>query len=108
MEQKLPNSQAVLILGILSIPLCCCYGIVGIVLGVVALVLAKKAMALYQENPGQYSGLQNVKTGKLLAIIGIVLGAIFLIFVIYVNFLVPEEQLLEWQRQLEEYQEANS
>lgn len=107
-QQTLPNSQAILILGILSIPLCCCYGVVGLVLGVVALVLAKKAQAEYDTNPEGYSGIKNVTTGKTLAIIGIVLSVLFLLFVIYVNFFVPEEQVLEWQRQLEEMQKANA
>ena len=41
-NQKLPNATAVLILGIFSILICCCYGIFSIILGVVALVLANK------------------------------------------------------------------
>ena len=63
-QQTLPNSQAILILGILSIPLCCCYGVVGLVLGVVALVLAKKAQAEYDTNPEGYSGIKKCNYGK--------------------------------------------
>lgn len=81
-KQTLPNSTGILILGIASLLLCCCYGI-GIVLGIVALVLAKKATRIYLENPEQYKGFQNVKTGKILAIIGLVLGAAYLIYIIY-------------------------
>ena len=35
-----PNSAAVLVLGILSIVLCFCYGLIGMTLGIIALVLA--------------------------------------------------------------------
>lgn len=80
-KQKLPNSLAVLILGILSIPSCCFYGL-GIVFGVIALVLAKKDTALYALNPEGYDGYSNIKTGKILAIIGIVLSALYLVLII--------------------------
>ncbi len=78
--QQLPNSTAILVLGILSIPLCCCFwGVLGIGLGIVAIVMSKKAIALYDENPDMYSGIQNVKTGRLLAYIGVGLGVASLI-----------------------------
>jgi hypothetical protein len=99
-QQKLPNSTLILVLGILSIPFCCCYGIGGIVLAIIALVMAKKATALYMEAPEQYSGFKNVKTGKILAYIGLALSLIMLIIMI----VLPEEQLLDFQQQLEQYQ----
>lgn len=83
-KQKLPNAQAVLILGILSILTCCCYGVIGLILGIVALVLAKKDQKLYLENPELYSNYSNVKTGKILAIIGIVLCLIYIIYMIWI------------------------
>lgn len=80
-KQKLPNALAVLILGILSIPGCCFYCI-GLVFGIIALVLAKKDTALYNANPDNYDGYSNVKTGRILAIIGIVLNVMTLISII--------------------------
>ena len=38
-NQKLPNATAVLILGILSIITCCCYGIFSVILGSLGIVL---------------------------------------------------------------------
>ncbi|MEW7292774.1 CCC motif membrane protein [Aquimarina sp. 2304DJ70-9] len=81
-KQTLPNSTLILVFGILSIVGCCCYGLLGLIFAIVALVLAKKATALYTENPELYEGYNNVKTGKILAIIGLILSAIYLIFVI--------------------------
>ena len=74
-KQKLPNALAVLILGIISIPACCVYGL-GLVFGIIALVLAKKDTALYLANPEGYDNYSNLKTGKLLAIIGIVINVL--------------------------------
>ncbi len=82
-QQKLPNSTLILVFGILSIVTCCCYGVIGLILGIVAIVLAKKATQIYTENPEEYSGFQNVKTGKILAIIGIVLSALYLLLMIW-------------------------
>ncbi len=82
-QQKLPNSTLILVFGIISIVTCCCYGILGLIFGIVAMVMAKKATATYMENPELYTGYQNVKTGKILAIIGIVLNVIYLIYVIW-------------------------
>lgn len=47
------------------------------------MVMSKKANALYLANPEQYSGYQNVKTGKILSIIGIILSVIYLGYVIF-------------------------
>jgi hypothetical protein len=82
-NQKLPNATAVLILGILSILGCCCYGVVGIILAIVALVLAKKDMVLYKENPQNYDNFKNLNTGKILAIIGLSLSILYLLFMIF-------------------------
>lgn len=82
-QQKLPNSTLILVFGILSIVTCCCYGIIGLILGIVAIVLASKAEALYIQNPELYSGYQNVKTGKILAIIGVVFSVIYVLLMIW-------------------------
>lgn len=81
-QQKLPNSTLILIFGIVSILGCCFYG-VGFVLGIVALVLANKATKLYKENPDLYTGYQNVKIGKILSIIGIILGSLYLLLFLW-------------------------
>jgi hypothetical protein len=82
-QQKLPNSTLILVFGIVSIVTCCCYGVLGLIFGIIAMVLANKATAVYNENPEQYTGYSNVKTGKILAIIGIILNLIYLIYVIW-------------------------
>ncbi|WP_026705397.1 CCC motif membrane protein [Flavobacterium soli] len=105
-NQKLPNATAVLVLGILSIVTCCCYGIIGLILGIVALVLAKKDKALYLENPELYSNYSNLNTGRILAIIGIVLSTIYLIANIYFYVTIGQEGLMEMQQQWIEQMQA--
>jgi len=105
-KQQLPNSTLILVFGILSIPLCCCYGIVGLILGIVALVLAKKATAQYLENPELYTGFSNVKTGRILAIIGIVFSAVYILMLIAGLAMYGTEIFNEefQQQMLEQYQ----
>lgn len=80
----LPNATAVLVLGILSIVIC-------FICGIIALVMANKDMALYRNNPGLYSeaSYNNIKAGRICAIIGIALQAIGLvIYIIMIAFFV--------------------
>ncbi|MBO0322067.1 DUF4190 domain-containing protein [Muricauda sp. CAU 1633] len=83
-KQKLPNATLILIFGIVSIVTCCCYGILGLIFGVIALILANQALKLYATNPEMYEGVQNVKTGRILAIIGIVLNLIFVAYIVWI------------------------
>lgn len=100
-NQKLPNASAVLILGILANLTCCCWG-VGIVLGIIAMVLAKKDLALYNQDPKSYQkqGFNNINTGRILAIVGIILSTIYLIFAIYINTAYTEQELIDMQQNL--------
>ncbi len=92
-QQKLPNATAALILGILSIITCWCYGIVGLILGGVGLMLANKDTKLYQQNPSLYDNYGNVKAGKILSIIGIVLGLLFLAYMVWLFSVVGMDAL---------------
>ncbi len=86
-QQQLPNATAVLVLGIISIVGCFCYGIIGLILGIIALVMSGKAKKMYADNPGLYteSSYKNMKAGRVCAIVGLCLSACYLIFfIIYI------------------------
>jgi multisubunit Na+/H+ antiporter MnhB subunit len=100
-RQELPNSTLILIFGILSIIGCCCYGIVGLGFGIITMLMAQKATNIYNENPEMYNGYQNVKTGKILAIIGIVLSAlVFIIGIVSLIILGGLEGIQEVQHEM--------
>lgn len=102
-KQTLPNSTLILVFGILSILGCCCYGIPGLVFGIIAIVLSKKAKDLYVENPEIYRGYKNVEAGKIMAIIGVVLSLIYVICMIYMLIAFGGiEGIQEWQRDIME------
>ncbi len=88
-RQKLPHSQSSLILGIISIiTSCCCWGLPGIVLGFIGMNEAKKAKALYDENPEMYDGMNNANTGRITSLIGLILGILIFIYTAYVIYKV--------------------
>ena len=97
-EIALPNATVVLVLGIISIVGCCCsYGIVGIVCGIIAWVMANSAQKLYRENPGLYtrSSLQNVEAGKICGIIGFVFSVLAIIWMIWLVVTVGFDALMD-------------
>lgn len=74
MKKNLPNSVAVLVLGILSIVTGCAG--VGLALGIIAVAMATKPRNLYKENPQEWDNYGMVKAGWICGIIGIVLSSI--------------------------------
>jgi len=92
-KQKLPNSTTSLVLGICSILTCCCYGVIGLPLGIIAVVLGNKAIKLNNENPDLYEGVKNASTGKTLGIVGIVLNVIFIAYIIWVISMIGMDAL---------------
>ena len=87
--RELPNSTAVLVLGIISIVGCFCYGIVGVTLGIISLILAGRATAIYNQNPALYTvtSFKNMNAGKICGIIGLVISSLWMIFWVYLLFI---------------------
>lgn len=81
---KLPYSTAVLVLGISSVALCCCYGIPGLCTGIIALILYNKDYATYSKNKEKYNNFDSLKTGRFLSMIGIVMSATYIIYLVVV------------------------
>lgn len=110
-KQTVPNSTLILIFGILSIIACCCGGLPGLIFGIVALFLAKSAKETYTTNPELYSGYGNVSTGRVLAIIGIVLSSLYLVAMIVYFSIYGWEGYMELQdeymREMERQQNAS-
>jgi hypothetical protein len=88
-QSSLSDAKTAQILGVLSIVITfctCCYGgVAGIVLGFLGLTKAKKAIAEYDANPGMYlqKSYNQAKTAKTLSIIGIVIGALGILYILF-------------------------
>ncbi len=77
----LPNATATLVLGILSIVIGC--GSIGLILGIIGLVISKEGKQLYDQNPDGYTGYSNLNAGRVLCIIGVILGSIALCIALF-------------------------
>lgn len=104
-NNKLPNATAVLVLGILSILTCWCYGIIGLILAIVALFLAKKDLALYKATPNQFDNYQNLNIGRILAIIGLILSVLTIVLFIWIINIIGLDALQDEELMRERMQE---
>ena len=89
-QESLPGASNALTMGIISIvgSLICC-GPFAIIFSIIGITSASKAERLYKENPGTYTGYENVKTGRVLSYIGLGLSLIMLIiFIIYFGVII--------------------
>jgi magnesium-transporting ATPase (P-type) len=88
-QQNLPNSKTILVLGILSIIFSSWYfSVVGVVLSILALVLANRDLSLYYSDKSKYTltSYNNLKAGRVCAIIGLTVAILFFIFFILILF----------------------
>lgn len=86
-KEKLPNSTAVLVLGIISLVFCT----VGFITGTIALVLASGDLKSLNKNPDLYeeSSIKNLNAGRICAIIGICLSIlVIIVWVLYFFFIL--------------------
>lgn len=83
-QQKLPNATTSIVLGIISF-ICCVFtvGIGGILFSGIALFLANRDKNTYAQNPDSYYNYSQVKTARIIALIGLVLGVLTLLMVVY-------------------------
>lgn len=78
---KLPNANAVLTLGILSIVGCLLYILPGLICGIIALSLYPKVKRQYLQDPQRFeASFKNAKGGFVCAIIGTSLAAFYILF----------------------------
>jgi hypothetical protein len=77
-KQTLPNSTAVLVLGICSIVFGCFF--VGLILGIIGLNLGGKGRKMYSANPELYDGYGALNAGWIMSIIGTILGGLYTIY----------------------------
>lgn len=82
-QQQLPGAGTALTMGILSIVLTIfCCGPFGMIFSFIGLSNASSAERIYLQNPGEFIGYENAKTGRLLSYIGLAISIILLILAI--------------------------
>lgn len=106
MDQRrpLPNATATLVLGILSVVTCFCYGLPGIICAAIALGISGKSVKMYKSEPELYSDYGNLKAGRVIAIIGLILSILTIVFYVGLIALAGSDPEA-WQEYFEQLQQ---
>lgn len=103
MEKQKLNTTAVYILSILSI-LCCCFGGIGIIPAGIAYYIANGKMSEANQNPEEYENISGMKTAKTVAMVALIINAVYLFWTVYRVSTIGLEELMEQSRmQMEQY-----
>ena len=100
-QQKLPNATTIIILGVLGY-LCCCFAGSGIIPAGIAFYLATKSEKIYEQDPDLYDNFSQIKTGKIVALIALILSSLMLIRLIYVLSTSDWDSIMEQSREMME------
>lgn len=99
-QQKLPNVTLAIVLSIIAYVCCCFWGLPAIILGLIAFFVLKSDFRKYQENPELYSNFNQWKTARILAIVAIVVGALYFGFMLFRIY-----QMGGWEAAMEQSRE---
>ncbi len=55
-----------------------------IIIGIIGLNKANKAIRIHEADPNSFDGVNNAQTGRTTAIIGIIIGVLFMAWYIYI------------------------
>lgn len=84
--KRLPNATGTLVLGILSLVsslICCTYGIPGLLMGLIGLIISNDANRLMKANPNAYVDSGSLKAGRICCIIGLCVNGIWILFLLF-------------------------
>lgn len=91
-RQPLQYSTLIYVLAILGLPLCCCAGF-GILPAGIAYFIARSELKKFYVNPELYSNQDNIYTGKIIALIVMIINALYLGYIIYILYSLGWEVL---------------
>lgn len=99
------NPTSIYVLSIVSF-LCCCFGGLGVLLAGPAFIMANNKLKDANTNPDKYdaTSVKNMKTAKIIALVALIINALYLIMTVYRLTTTDWDVLMEQQKQiLEQY-----
>ena len=103
-KQPLQYSTLVYILAVLGLPLCCCAG-AGVIPSAIGYFIANTELKKFYANPNKYSNQDNIYTGKIIALVVLIINLIYIALTIYNIYTVGWDNIMEESRQMmEKYQ----
>ncbi len=101
MEKQKLNSTVIYILAILGF-LCCCIGGIGIVPSGIAYFMANSKLKEASLAPENYDNINGMKTAKIIALIIVVINALYMAYTIYRISTIGWDEMMEQSRQMQE------
>lgn len=103
-QEKLQYEVLIFILAIIGLPLCCCLGI-GFIPSGIAFILANTELKKCYETDVRYSNQDNIYTGKIIALIVLIINVLYILLIIYRISTVGMDELMEQSRiMMEQYE----
>jgi len=106
-QDKLQYEVLIYILALIGLPLCCCAGVGALPAGI-AYYIANSELKKCYEREEPYSNQNNIYTGKIIALVILVINIAFLIYSIYdFQTTTPEERMEameKFQEMMEQFQ----
>lgn len=103
------NSTSVYVLSIISF-ICCCFGGLGIFLAGPAFIMANKKLKEAEAAPNRYepSSVNAMKTAKIVALIALIINAVYFLATIYRLTTTDWNVFIEQYKQILEQSEINN
>ena len=103
-KQKLQYSTLVYVLAVLGLPLCCCAG-AGVIPSAIGYFIAHTELKKFYSNPEGFTNQDNIYTGKIIALVVLIINLIYIALTIYNIYTVGWDNIMEQSRQMmEQYQ----
>lgn len=103
-KQPLQHSTLIYILAVVSLPLCCCGGF-GIITAGIAYYLASSELKKFYANPDNYSNQDNIYTGKIIALVVLIINALYLFYTAYMIYTIGwDELMMQSEEMMKNYQ----
>lgn len=102
--KKLQYAPLIYILAIIGLPLCCCAGL-GFIPAGIAYYMAQIELKKYYLDPDAYDNQDTIYTGKIVALVVLVINLLYLMITIYQIYTIGWDNLMEQTRQMMEQYE---
>lgn len=103
-KEKLQYSTLIYVLAVLGLPLCCCAG-AGVIPSAIGYFIANTELKKYYNYPDKYYDQDNIYTGKIIALVVLIINILYIGLTIYNIYTIGWDNLMEQSKQMmEQYQ----
>lgn len=106
-KEPLQYSTLIYVLAILGLLMCCIIGF-GIIPAGIAFFIARSELKKFYANPDVYSNQDSIYTGKIIALVVMIINALYFAYMVYVLYTIGWEALQDPELLQEKLNDFNS